>query len=166
MPYLEDEDIEQRARNLRKTLSVDDQAQPDMTTLIVKLKHLGLIKNYERVPNADMPDDEAAFDADRQILVIRESVFCAANNQISDPRARWTIAHEIGHMALGHKRTRHRNVSGRTIDRTSRPIRTDEAQAHRFAAAFLAPYHLVQAPLNTPSEDLATFFNISRSAAE
>jgi Zn-dependent peptidase ImmA (M78 family) len=166
MPYLEDEDIEQRARELRKTLDVDDQAQPDMMTLIVKMKHLGLIKNYERVPNAEMPDDEAAFDADRRILLIRESVFCAANRQISEPRARWTIAHEIGHMALGHKGTRHRNVSGRTIDKISRPIRTEEAQAHRFAAAFLAPGHLVNAPLDTPSTEIATFFNISNSAAE
>jgi Zn-dependent peptidase ImmA (M78 family) len=116
--------------------------------------------------NAEMPDDEAAFDADRRILVIREKVFCAANNQISDPRARWTIAHEIGHMALGHKRTRHRNVSGRAIDRISAPIRRDEAQAHRFAAALLAPYHLVDAPLETTAEEIASRFNISRSAAE
>lgn len=166
MPYLEDEDIEQRARELRRTLGIDDQAQPDMLTMIVKLKHLGLIKNYERVPNAEMPDDEAAFDADRRVLVIRESVFCSANNQISGPRARWTIAHEIGHMALGHKRTRHRNVSGRAIDRISSPIRTQEAHAHRFAAAILAPYHLVQAPLDTTPEGLATLFNISQSAAE
>jgi hypothetical protein len=50
MPYLEDEDIEQRAREFRRTLGVDDQAQPDMMTLIVKMKHLGLIENYERVP--------------------------------------------------------------------------------------------------------------------
>jgi hypothetical protein len=75
MPYLEDEDIEQRAWDLRRTLGVDDQAQPDMMTLIVKMKNLNLIENYQRVPNTEMPDDEAAFDADERILVIRESVF-------------------------------------------------------------------------------------------
>jgi Zn-dependent peptidase ImmA (M78 family) len=69
-------------------------------------------------------------------------------------------------MALAHKRTRHRNISGRKIDKISAPIRSDEAQAHHFAAAFLAPYHLVQAPLNTSAEELAKLFNISATAAE
>jgi hypothetical protein len=58
MTYLEDEEIEQKARNLRIQLGIDDQAQPDMMTLIVKLKGVGLIANYERVPVLEMPDDE------------------------------------------------------------------------------------------------------------
>jgi Zn-dependent peptidase ImmA (M78 family) len=166
MPYVDDEEIEQRARDLRLVLGIDDQAQPDIMTVIVKLKHLGRIKNYERVPNDQMPEDEAAFDSEGRILLIRESVFCAANNQISQARARWTIAHEIGHMALGHKRTRHRNVSDRSIDRISAPIVRDEAQAHRFAAAFLAPYHLADSPIELSVEQIASRFNISRPAAE
>jgi Zn-dependent peptidase ImmA (M78 family) len=165
MPYLEDDDIEQKAWDLRRTLGVDGQTQPDMMTLIAKLKNLGLIKDYRRVPNDQMLDDEAAFDSEERILIIRESVFCAANNQISNPRARWTIAHEIGHMALGHKRTRHRNVSGRSIDRISAPIARDEAQANRFAA-FLAPYHLVNSPIESSAEQIASRFNISQIAAK
>lgn len=99
-------------------------------------------------------------------MLIREDVFCAANNQISNPRARWTIAHEIGHAARGHKRTRHRNVSGRAIDRISAPIRRDEAEAHRFAAALLAPSHLIYNPIEITVEDLASRFNISHTAAK
>ena len=122
-----------------------------MLTAVFKAVHLRLIKNYVRVPDADMPDDLAAFDPDNGLLSLQESTFVAANEVVSCPpertRARFTIAHEFGHVFLGHKRTRHRNVSGRPIERMAAPIIRDERDADRFAGAFLAPAHLIENPL-------------------
>src|SRR5262245_12332862 len=115
MPFLEEEQIETEAQNLRIKLGLDEQDNPDMMTAIVKLKHLGLIKDYRRVPDQEMPEDLAAFDPDKGLLLIRESTFSAMNR--NDPRARFTIAHELGHMWLKHPKARHRNVSGRAIEK-------------------------------------------------
>ncbi len=163
MPYLPEDQIETAARNLRIKLGLDLHSNPDMMTVVVKLKHLGFIKNYRRVPRAEMPDDEAAFDPFERLLLIREDTFCAMNRD--DPRARFTIAHEFGHMELGHKNTRHRNVSSRRIEKIAPTIKRDEAQANRFAGAFLAPPDSTSSPMDTPVEAIAKRFNLTSSAA-
>ena len=140
--------IEDAARRLRVKLGIDDQLRPDMVTVIVKLKDHGLIKNYVRVPDDEMPDDEACFDSGDRLLYIRESTFCAANAMYTytDPerrRARFTIAHEIGHIAHGHEGLRFRGKTGAREKKFVRQVQHDERDAERFAAAFLAPAYLV-----------------------
>src|SRR4029078_316545 len=103
----DDEFFEAQARSLRTKLGIDDQLRPDMTTVIIKLKDHGMIKNYVRIPDDEMLDDEAYFDSNEKLLYVRESTFCAASavytfNEAERRRARYTIAHEIGHIALGH----------------------------------------------------------------
>src|SRR5262249_39776575 len=164
MPFLELEQVEAMARDLRKKLGIDDLPYLDMMTVIVKAKHHGLIQGYRRVPDHNMPEDEAAFDPHEKVLLIRESTFCAMNR--GEPRAGLTIAHDLGQMALGHKRTRHRNVSGGRIEKIASTIKRDEAQADKFGGAFLAPAHLVDEPLTTPAQQIADRFGLSRSAAE
>lgn len=166
MTYYELEDDERDARRFRALLNIEDQNQPDMLTVIVKLKHAGLIDDYERVPDLELPEDEAFWDPDSRTIRLRESIFCAANNQISDPHARWTIWHEIGHALRGHTRLRHRNVSGRLIEKIAPSIRRDERQAHRLAAAMVAPAYKVDDPLAVTAAELAARFNIPFSAAE
>jgi Zn-dependent peptidase ImmA (M78 family) len=94
--------------------------------------------------------------------LIAERTFAAMNR--GDPRARYTIAHELGHMWLQHPKLRHRNVSERQIEKLS-TFRRDEAQADRFAAAFLVPQHLVDDPLKVTSEQIADQFQVSRKCA-
>jgi Zn-dependent peptidase ImmA (M78 family) len=147
MTQLEDEDIEEAARRLRIRLGIDDQLRPDMITVIIKLKDHGLIKNYQRVRDAEMPRDEAFFDSREQILYLRESTFCAANAMFKYPekdrrRARYTIAHEIGHVLLGHDGVRYRGASGGPAKKLDGRVNRQERDAERFAAAFLAPAHL------------------------
>jgi hypothetical protein len=112
--HLEDEDIELVAREARKALGIEFDPRPDMITAVFKAQHLGLIKSYVRVPDADMPDDLAAFDPEKGTLSLQESTFTAANEVVSNPpgrpRARFPIAHGFGHVFLGHKRIRHRNI--------------------------------------------------------
>lgn len=140
--------IELVARQLRIRLSIDDQIRPDMTTVIVKLKDAGLIKNYVRVPDEEMPDDEAYYDPSDRILYLRESTFCAASaawryTKSERRRARFTIAHEIGHVVLGHTANiRFRGTTAEVAEKLVPRIRKEEGDANRFAAAFLVPAHL------------------------
>ncbi|RIK99891.1 MAG: hypothetical protein DCC74_00590 [Proteobacteria bacterium] len=165
--YRTDERIEQLADRVREHLGFRKQACPDMVTAIYKMKDRGLIADYRRVPDVDLPDDLGRFDPDTRILSIRESTFIAANEVLrfspDRARARFTIAHELGHAVLGHKRTRNRSVSGREIERIARPILQDEAEANRFAAAFLVPYDFTTYGLNP--EQLATRYGVSLSVA-
>jgi hypothetical protein len=148
MPLDDVEEFEAAARNLRIKLGIDDQLRPDMVTVIFKLKNLGLIKDYIRIPDEEMPDDEAYFDSEKRLLCLRESTFCAASAQytysdIQRRRARYTIAHEIGHIAFGHDGIRYRGQTSALSKELIGKIRRQEREAERFAAAFLAPHHLV-----------------------
>lgn len=147
MAWMDEEDFENAARKMRIRLGVDDQLRPDMCTVIVKLKHAGLIANYARVPDDQASGDEAWFDPETRVLHIRESTFRAANAtfEYSDAerhRARFTIAHEIGHVALGHTQLRYRGTTSALAEQMVSKIRNEEYAANKFAAAFLAPAHL------------------------
>lgn len=149
MPLYDVEDFEDAARRLRKLLGIDDQLRPDMITVIIKLKRHGLIKNYVRIPDAEMPEDEAYFDSGKKLLYLRESTFRAANamytfTETERRRARYTIAHEIGHIALGHDGVRFRGRTNALAEEVVSKIRRQEREAERFAAAFLAPAHLAE----------------------
>src|ERR1700730_8857326 len=129
-----DEDFEAAARHLRIQLGIDDQLRPDMTTVIVKLKDHGIIKNYIRIPDDQMPDDEAYFDSEKKLLHLRESTFRAASamftyNETARRRARYTIAHEIGHIALGHDGIRYRGQTNALAEELVRKIRRQEREA-------------------------------------
>jgi hypothetical protein len=144
----EDAEFEKSARSLRKLLRLEFDPRPDMITVIVKLKHHELIKNYKRVPDQQMPDGEAFFDPFDQVLHIRESTFCAANSMFAPEanrrRARFTIAHEVGHIWLKHSGVRHRGEAGALQERLVKQIRQEEREAERFAGAFLAPSYLAE----------------------
>ena len=75
MRLVDDEDFEVAARRFRIALGIDGQLRPDMITVIVKLKHLGLIKNYVRVPDAEMPDDEAYYDSEKSCCIYEKLHF-------------------------------------------------------------------------------------------
>lgn len=141
------DEIEIAARRLRIKLSIDDQTRPDMPTVVFKMKDSGMIRDYIRVPDHEMPDDEARYDSFTKLLYLRESTFCAANSMftystIERRRARYTIAHEVGHIALGHNGTRFRGNTAAATEKIVQKIRRQESDANIFAAAFLAPAHL------------------------
>jgi hypothetical protein len=121
MPIYDDAEFEGRARALRKLLGIEFDARPDMITVIFKLKDRGLIKNYVRVPDAEMPDDEAYFDPFTKLLHVRESTFEAGNGMFADEakrqRARFTLAEEVGHIWLQHEGIRFRGNSGALQER-------------------------------------------------
>lgn len=169
MAIYEIEDMESAADAARVKFGLwGRDVAPDMMTIIVKMKRLGMIKNYCRSQDCDMPHDEATYDAIDRILYIPERTFSAMNRGGS--RAQMTIAEEIGHIVLRHKGVRHRTtnekLTGRPdAEKLDKQIRRDEAHARRFAAAFLVPRAFVDDPQRSTAEELASRFNVSLTAA-
>jgi hypothetical protein len=165
----QEERLERAAESLRTRWGIHDQACPDVITMIFKLKYEGLITGYALVPDADLPEDEAEYDPHKRLLRIRESTFHAANDlygRSTKNRARFTVAHEVGHIILGHERIRHRNISERKIERIVIQTRIDETEANRFASALLMPRHLVDLTSNPTIQELARKFQVSEAAAK
>jgi Zn-dependent peptidase ImmA (M78 family) len=159
MSHFEDEDFERAAQILRVTCGLDDQLHLDVIEVLRKLKHFGKILDYVRVPDQHLPDADAKFDPDKRIIYLRESVYLAAEQ--GDTRHRWTVAHEVGHVALNHNRLRNRSAAPRSIERIASAIRRDETQAHRFAA----PFHRANFSPQTTAHQIAMRFGVSSAAA-
>lgn len=93
---------------------------------------------------------------------------CRFNSTESVERQRFTIAHEVGHYALGHiknQETLFRDTNEVFTGRVYDPV---EVQANRFAAALLMPAKLVQQAINNDGlrtvPALAARFGVSVSA--
>ena len=108
-----------------------------------------------------MPDAEAQWDARKGVLRIRESVIAAM--QRGEPRARMTIANEIGHFAMRHAGARSRSTTQATTGRLLLEAKKEESEARRFAAMFLAPNYLLSS-IDTV-EEIADRFGLSFEAA-
>lgn len=87
-------------------------------------------------------------------------------------RARFTVLHELGHVALHARQLDRVFVSSRGVVRLHRgrlpAYRDPEWQANKFAAALLMPAHHVMRMLREGArgDDLMATFDVSRSAAE
>ena len=98
--HVTDDEIAQRVRVLRGEIDLQNQMRPDMMTVIERLTTSFRHFAYQQVPDSEMPDAEAQWDAGKGLLRMRESVVDAM--QRGEPRARMTIANEIGHFAMRH----------------------------------------------------------------
>lgn len=159
--YQTDEELEERARLMRRRLGLEQQARIDLMTVIQKLKssHPGF--EYLRVPDREMPDAEAQWDAARKTIRLRESVFEGMQAQHS--RARMTAAHEIAHFELGHNGIRNRSLVKTAAERFAAEVKQEEHAARRFAAMLLAPAYLISPDYSV--EEISSRFGMSLEAA-
>ena len=141
MRHVSVEEIEQRVRVLRREIDLLNQMRPNMMTVIQRLRTSFRHFAYQQVPDSEMPHAEAQWDARKGVLRIRENIIPAM--QRGEPRARMTIANEIGHFALRHAGVRRRNATQATAERLLFEVKKDESEARRFAAMFLAPSDLL-----------------------
>ena len=156
--YRTDEQLEEIVRKFLRRLGLEFQDRPDMMTIIVKTKAAFPGFNYKRVPNSQMPNEEAQWDSETWTLAMRESVFEAM--QRGEPRARMTLAHEL---SLEHKGIRNRSISPKAYERAVRSVRNDEAEAKRCAPILLAPEHLASDDVSR--DELTEKFGLSNQAA-
>ena len=113
--HVTDDEIEQRVRVLRREIDLQNHLRPDMMTVIERLTTSFRHFAYQQVPDSAMPDAEAHWDAGKGLLRMRESVVGAM--QRGEPRARMTIANEIGHFAMRHAGVRSRSTASTTAGR-------------------------------------------------
>lgn len=92
-------------------------------------------------------------------LCFRHGVYIGACQ--GEPRALFTVAHELGHLALGHRRTFNRDVGGKC-----EVYEDSEWQANTFAAEFLMPLQMITSNRLSSAQAIAAFFGVSAQAAE
>lgn len=160
----DEDEIEEKARQFRKRIGVDDLVWLDAPTLIYKTCYSFPPIHYVRVADQELPDPGGRWDTNRKLLIFRESVFAASNKFNPDARARYTVAHEVAHAVLAHDGVRNRSAKDSQEKRFSSKIRQLEAVADRFAVATYAPLHLIQ-PYES-AESIALRFGLSKRAAE
>jgi Zn-dependent peptidase ImmA (M78 family) len=153
--------LEAVARNFLKRIGLEHQIRPDMMTIISKLKHVVPSFNYQRVPDADMPNAEAQWLSDDFVLKMRESVF--VEMQRGQPRARMTVAHELSHYLLRHKGLLNRSTQKTISEIAVAHVRRQESEARRLGPIILAPEYLV--PEGVTVEQIVEMFGLSVEAA-
>jgi len=123
--------------------------------------HCHDILNTEICDDADVAyRGEAFYDPAEKKIIIPDSVYCAAcSNQ---GRARFTVAHELGHFFLGHTVAFGRNDY--CDDNEWRPFIDSEWQADNFAGFFLAAPHLIN--MHSTTNQVSIEFGLSLQAAE
>lgn len=114
--------------------------------------------NYEIIPVEDMPNRYAETDPTNKIIRIREDVYDRACDD--NPRDRFTIAHEIGHLFL------HREINIVLFSSNGKsclPKREDpEWQANVFAGELLASSCSIK---GLSEQEVSELYGISLTAA-
>jgi hypothetical protein len=117
--------------------------------------------NFELLvpPDAELPDADAKTIGSRMFL--RATVMAGIVQGVG--RARFTGAHEIGHLLMHPGDVRHRMTLVAARPEFIEPSRSGERQADRFAQAFLMPKEIVR--LFQTAEALAEKCKVSLHAA-
>jgi len=116
MAYLEDDRIDEKARNFRQEIGIDDRAVPDMIFALNEMKRLGKLSDYLVREDEDLQGVAAKYDSDTRTIYISRSTFNALDfpnyvGQQERRRSRFTVAHEIAHAILDHDGTLNRGPS-------------------------------------------------------
>lgn len=126
-------DIQKLALLFRQIFQSDIHQPFDvLTCLEIDLaKAMGHKFDFELQDKAYMGMTEAAVLPDEKLMNIREDVYEALHH--NDTRARFTIAHEFGHLFM------HKGVALNRGDGNHKPYEDSEWQANQFATELLAP---------------------------
>jgi Zn-dependent peptidase ImmA (M78 family) len=157
VPPLSAREVEQIASEVRADLGLDPDDRVSMTPLLEQVLY-DVIDDYEFqvAEDAEMGDMDGLTDTRRPVITLKNSVYHAL--QRADSRARFTAAHEFGHLVL-HCRAPIGYASTTKRD----PLRDPERQADIFAAAFLMPAEAFRR-CRTVSE-VRRKFGVSKDAA-
>ncbi len=153
-------DIRRHAIHVRNVLGLDPAIGFfPMADFIESLFEYGI--NYDVVDQGELPQGvEACCVPEHRIIMLTQDTYDQACRDT--PRARFTVIHELGHLALSHARAFHRE------QRESSEIKAyedSEWQANTFAAEFLMPADdVVHCRLGHPAE-LMMRYQVSEPAA-
>ncbi len=151
--------IIEKAHEHPPDLRIDHLHAPDLMDVLGRLPSIHPQFKLKIVPDFELPRADARAYCKAWILKIRESTVNAVE-RYGNGRARFTLAHELGHLFLGHPRSLDRKRPDQEIAPADRLL---EEEANAFAAEFLAPGHLIS-PEQT-ADDIGSLFQISFEAA-
>lgn len=145
--------IEAAARRCRDSFK---QAKPyiNICNLIEALREMKVL-DFTVVEDSELGDEEARTYPNDKHIVISNSVYEAAAD--GEGRARFTIAHELGHLDL------HKNQKPMFSRGDHKIFEDSEWQADTFASEFLMDSRLIKP--NHTIEDVMRLFGVSRTAA-
>lgn len=145
----------------RKLFEVDEDKPIDLEYLVEQFLPEVLNINYDIREVDVMKDVEAAVNPDKGELIIREDVYLA----LTDPthyahgRARFTIAHELGHLFLHEGVVLNRQVKIKDHE----AFEDSEWQADTFASELLMPSHMCK---GLSVKEIQDKFVVSYAAAQ
>lgn len=150
------------AWNVRQSFGLPD-GRINLEQLLEDMHRVGVVVDV--LDSSDAPvghDVEACWiPEDGGTLFIRDTVYADACR--GGPRAMFTIGHELGHIALGHRRT----INFAESRGLRYPVyENSEWQANTFAAEFLIPLPILNAAGLQTVDEIAAHFGVSRQAAE
>lgn len=93
-------------------------------------------------------------------ILYRGTPYIFYDSSMPEGRRRFTVAHELGHVALGHLKR------GRYLLRRSRKKEEDETQANQFAARLLEPACVLEAVDAVTPEQISELCGVSITAAK
>lgn len=154
-------DIRMSADNVRRILEIGDAPQDIDIGLLLDRLSVTYSITYDVLEPDEMPhpDVEACWDPESVTMHLRSDVFEKAC--WNDPRARFTIMHELGHGLLGHRRT----INRAEVERVPKIYEDSEWQANQFAAEFLMPLETIQSLALNTAFKIEMHFNVSSQAA-
>jgi hypothetical protein len=138
-------EIEKSAEAVRYRLFVYSAQPTDLKTALARIGDMGCNPraSFEVLPTADMTFVEAFADCSTKTIFIPENF----QNELGAEyhQNRFTLAHELGHLALGHKGVRSRAIKGHEFRKQAGvpSVGKDEPEASYWAAAFLMPISVV-----------------------
>ncbi|MER8748099.1 ImmA/IrrE family metallo-endopeptidase [Mesorhizobium sp. M1050] len=160
MSGLSAETIEKRANFVREKLNIDHVFAFDMYCALERLQQKAKSFSFRCALDDELGNNEATMDDETGTLVARGSVLDDVKD--GQTRARFTIAHELGHFFLGHEGQRRRNPNKGVYGNFKE--RAEESEANIFASYFLVPTKLAWDAKNP--EEISDRFQVSLQAAE
>lgn len=156
----------QNARDAAWRILIDcniDQLPVNLNTVCRKLKIRALTygKNTKLIERASL--SQAVHRTDGMTFYARETPIILFDEKMLPARAKFTVAHELGHIILGHVKPG--NVT--TVNREPQPNdEPEERAANQFAARLLAPACVLWGLDVHTTEEIMELCHISRQAAQ
>jgi Zn-dependent peptidase ImmA (M78 family) len=152
------DNIHSVAESVRHGIGIGHLAHVPVVDVLEKVLdyQLGMVR-FEVGDYAEMAGAEGLTDPNGQFIQIREDVYVAA--VAGDGRARFTVAHELGHFFLHTGIPLARSFKGDGVD----AFRKSEPQANQFAAEFLMPRQQLWRGIS--ASDIARNHGVSDEAA-
>lgn len=160
MVNLSEDIIEKKALELRAKLGLEATAAPCMLTVLEGFQRRARNFSYRVAEVGELGRCEALMDEAAHTLIVRDSVM--EDVRAGRERARFTIAHELGHYLLGHKGMKQRTQSPAAYPTAQ--DRIEENEANYFASCFLIPTSLAWDVVSP--QDIAMRYQVSSQVAE